>query len=64
MNIITYNDSPDWVNPVLEVIGKKCSNKPYDIGDYIKEVVLCISLHNLITEGAAIDNQAELHQRH
>lgn len=46
----TYNDSSNWVDPIYNIIGEKCSNKADDIGDHIEEMVLCISLNNFICE--------------
>lgn len=44
----TYNDSSNRVHPVSDIISKECSNKPNDVGDHIKEVILSICLDNLI----------------
>lgn len=59
---VTYNDSSNWVNPALNIISKKCSHKPNNIGDDIKKVILCIGLHYFIGECSAIYNQEKLHQ--
>lgn len=60
----TYNDSSNRVHPVSDIISKECSNKPNDVGDHIKEVILSICLDNLIGKWSTVKNQKQFYQSH
>lgn len=58
----TYNDSSDWIHPVIEVIGEDHCNESNDVCDDVEEVVLSISFNNLVSEGSAVKNEKQFDQ--
>lgn len=57
--IFTYNDSSNWIHPVIKIVCQENRNEPDDVCDDVKEVILGICFHDFIGESAAIENQEE-----
>lgn len=51
-----YNDSSNGVHPIINIVSKKHGNEANDVGDDIKEVVLCICFDNLVGERTAVNS--------
>lgn len=58
----TYNDSSNWIHPIINVISEDYCNESDDVCDDVEEVILSISFNNLVTEGSAVKTQEQFDQ--